>query len=234
MFDIFIWLNFLQRFVIVVLLYYLWFHVSLRHSLELISAGPRCIITPTCWNFVSLAPDPPQTLLLCRASCCPRWGKPSVYPGTDTSTGCEGSVRCYHQQWGSSPDHRSPCPPIPMSTERGSPAQTAAWRQPHGRSFYAPSPDEDERYPPAWSFHLWWILWEIFRSFYLSQSVQIQCSFWSQLTEYKAFLHCYSLMTRNVWRHLFYYINKLMMSCSICSKEERHKREINLRYCKNI
>lgn len=74
---------------------------------------------------------------------------------------CDGSVSCCHLPQGSSLDHRSPCPPAPMSMERDNPVQTGAWHQPHGRSPCEPSLDASERYPPAWSFHLWWILWNI-------------------------------------------------------------------------
>jgi len=121
------------------------------------------LIMPTCWNSVNLALNPPQTLLLCKASRCPRWGRPSADPGTGTSTGFEFSARCYRPQSGSSLDRRSPRLPTPMSTEHDSPSRAAAWREPRGRSLAAPSPGEGEHYPPAWSFHLWWILWQIVR-----------------------------------------------------------------------
>ena len=112
----------------------------------------------TCWNLLSPAPDPPQTLLLCRVPHCPRWGRPSVYTGTGTTTGPEGSLRRFLPQSGSRLDRRSPCPPGPRSRESDTPAQTAAWSGRPGRSCSSPSPDEDERYPPASSFRLWWIL----------------------------------------------------------------------------
>lgn len=114
---------------------------------------------PTCWNFGGLAPDPRRSLLLCRAPCCPRWGRLSVCPATGTTRGRDGSVSCCHLPQASSLDHRSPCPPAPMSIERDNPAQTGAWHQPRGRSLCKPSLDACERCPPAWSFHQWWILW---------------------------------------------------------------------------
>ena len=110
---------------------------------------------PTCWNLVNLAPDPPRNPLLCRVPHCPRWGRPSVYPGTGMSTGREGSARCYLPKYDSSLDRRSPCPPTPMSTEHDSLAQIAAWTERHGRSFFSPSPGGGERYPPALSFRPW-------------------------------------------------------------------------------
>lgn len=143
-----------------------------------------CIRTLTCWSFVNLAPDPPQTPLLCRASGCPRLGRPSVYPETGTPMGCQGSERCCQPQLSSSLGRKSPCSPDPRSTEHDSPSQAAALKKPCDRSLCSPSPVEGARYPPTLNFHPWWILKCSFIAYFIGNYQQN--GFWNTSSVFKS------------------------------------------------
>ena len=89
----------------------------------------------TRWHFLNQGQAQLQSRPPCRAPFCPTQGRTWAEPVSGTSRGLGPlSVLLSPPQTGSNQSHRSPCPPPPMNTERGSPAQDAAWSPRSDRS----------------------------------------------------------------------------------------------------